>query len=105
MAGYCAAFPSWPRDTRGGLSEDSDIQLVKNVEFSQHLITIAADTRVSTRESFAAVVQHRDVDFLRRSAYLHRCRRRHSPAEDEDAGNRRGHGWVGGDWARHCYCI
>ena len=36
MAGYCGAFPSWPRDTRGGLSEDSDIQAV-NVELSQHI--------------------------------------------------------------------
>ena len=44
-------------------------------------------------------MQHR-VDFLRHSAYLHRGRKRYSPAEDEDAGNRRGHGWVGGDWAR-----
>ena len=44
MAGYCLAYPSWPRDTRGGLSADSDIQVV-DVEFSQHprgLVTIAA---------------------------------------------------------------
>ena len=35
MAGYCPAFPSWPRDTRSSLSADSDIQVV-DVEFSQH---------------------------------------------------------------------
>ena len=35
MAGYCPAFPSWPRDTRSGLSVDSDIQVL-DVEFSQH---------------------------------------------------------------------
>ena len=43
MAGYCAAFPSWPRDTRSGLSADSDIQVV-DLEFSHHpraFVTIA----------------------------------------------------------------
>ena len=69
MAGYCAVFPSWPSDTRSGLSADSDVpcrRALWDVEFAQHpwrLVAIGPDipghSRCPTNRQFrdiAAIV-------------------------------------------------